>query len=289
MRHLSAAFDTVDHSKLLEILCHEIGVVGIALEWFRSFLTNRTQKVKIGNTYSDESILPYGVPQGSVLGPPLFSIYTRSLYKYVGPTKFEIGFADDHQLVKQFLLSLQCKVLGEDIVKCLQCISKWMNEHFLCLNQSKTKILVVAPPAIKRKILIGGVLLDTKCIRFVESAKNLGVVLDSVLSFEVQINKVVKSCFSIIRKLYKIKGFLSQEHLQVLVSSYVFSQLDYCNSLYYGLSGNLLKKLQRVQNSAVRLVSKKRVPLHTTLENIFIDFHWLKVGENNIQNITNCA
>ena len=245
--YLSAAFDTVDHSKLLEILCHEIGVVGIALRWFKSFLTNRTQKVESGNTYSDESELPYGVPQGSVLGPPLFTIYIRSLYKYVEPTKFEIeGFADDHQFLKQFLLSLLCKALGEDNVKCLQCIAKWMKEHLLCLNQSKTKILVVTPPAIKRKILIGGVLLDTKCIRFVESAKNLGVVLYSVLSFEAQIYKVVKSCFSIIRKIYKIKVFLSQEHLQVLISSYVFSQLDYCNSLYYGLRGNSLKKLQRV-------------------------------------------
>ena len=119
---LSAAFDTVDHAKLLNILKNEIGIDGIALKWFESFLIGRTQTVKIGNEYSDILELLYGVAQGSVLGPPLFKIYIRSLYKYVEPTKFNIeGFADDHQLIKQFMICLQQKALGEDIhrVYCL--------------------------------------------------------------------------------------------------------------------------------------------------------------------------
>ena len=74
---LSAAFDTVDQSKLLHILQHEIGVEGLALQWFTSFLCNRTQKVKIGDDYSEEGLLDYGVAQGSVLGPDLFKIYIR--------------------------------------------------------------------------------------------------------------------------------------------------------------------------------------------------------------------
>ena len=152
---LSAAFDTVDHSKLLEILYQDMGISGVALNWFKSFLTNQTQRMKVGETYPDIADLLYGIAQGSILGPRLFNIYIGSLYKYVEPTKFEIeGFADDHQLVKQFLLTLEVKALGEDIINCLKSISKWMNEHFLCLNQSKTKILVVAPPAVKKKILV---------------------------------------------------------------------------------------------------------------------------------------
>ena len=117
---LSAAFDTVDHSKLLDILENDIGITGTALKWFESFLKGRTQRVKIGDTYSDAMELLYGLAQGSVLGPPLFKIYIRSLYSYVEPTSFRIeGFADDHQLIKQFLISLQRKALGEDIVQCL--------------------------------------------------------------------------------------------------------------------------------------------------------------------------
>ena len=113
---LKSAFDTVDHDKLLDILEHDIGIVGIPLKWFKSFLKGRSHKVKIGEEHSELLELLYGVAQGSVLGPQLFKIYIRSLYKYIEPTKFEIeGFADDHQLIKQFLISLQVKALGVNI------------------------------------------------------------------------------------------------------------------------------------------------------------------------------
>ena len=275
---LSAAFDTVDHDKLLFILEEEIGVTGVALKWFREFLTNRTQAVKIGDSLSEVALLLFGVVQGSILGPRLFNIYIRSIYKEVAPTKFEIvGFADDHQLIKQFLIQLKVTALGDDIRNCLEVIAKWMNEHFLCLNQAKTKILVVAPPAIKKKIIISGVILNESCIRFVESAKNLGVIIDSMLSFEEQVQKLVKSCFITIRKLSKVRSYLSQYQLQVLVSSLVFSNLDYCNSLYYGLPAYTIKKLQHVQNCCARLVWKQGVPFNSSLDPIFINLHWLKV------------
>ena len=96
-----------------------------ALQWFREFLTNRTQKVKIGDSYSEVAQLLYGVIQGSILGPRLFNVYIRSVYKRVEPTKFEIvGFADDHQLIKQFIIQLTVTSLGEDIRKCLDVIGE---------------------------------------------------------------------------------------------------------------------------------------------------------------------
>ena len=274
---LSAAFDTVDHYKLLKILEKEIGVVGIALKWFGSFLQGRTQKIKIGDSYSDMIELMFGVAQGSVLGPILFKIYIRSLYKYIEATKFNVeGFADDHQLIKQFMIKLQGRALGENIVSCLTHIGAWMNEYFLKLNESKTKILVMAPPSVQQQIIIRGIFIGNDCIRFVDSAKNLGVILDNVLSFENQVDKVVKSCFGTIRKLSQVKGFLSKEDLQELVSSLILSPLDYCNSLYYGIHSKFLQKLQHVQNCAARLVLKRRIP-SSCMDKTFMDLHWLKV------------
>ena len=275
---LSAAFDTVDHEKLLKILEEEIGVTGVALEWFKEFLTNRTQRVKIGDSYSTVALLLYGVIQGSILGPRLFNIYIRSVYKRVEPTKFEIvGFADDHQLLRQFALSFKVTALGDDIRNCLGVISDWMNEHFLCLNQSKTKILVVAPPSVQAEIVISGVILENSCIRFVDSAKNLGVIIDSVLNFKEQIAKLVKSCFATIRKLSQVKIYLTQQHLQTLVSSLIFSQLDYCNALYYGLPAYTINKLQRVQNCAARLVWKNKIPFSSSLDGVYDSLHWLRI------------
>ena len=221
--------------------------------------------------------LLYGVAQGSVLGPPLFKIYIRSLYKYVEPTKFTIeGFADDHQLIKQFMICIQQKALGDDIRNLLSHIAGWMNEYFLCLNQGKTKILVIAPPSIQPEIVIRGVFIQNICIRFVKSAKNLGVILDDELSFECQINKVVKGCYATIKRLSQIKGYLCEEELKQLVSAYIFSLMDYCNALYYGINANLITKLQRVQNCAARLVSKSKIP-SGGMDEVLLNLHWLKV------------
>ena len=282
---LSAAFDTVDHAKLLQILKSEIGIDGTALKWFESFLIGRTQTIKIGDEYSEILELLYGVAQGSVLGPPLFKIYIRSLYNYVEPTKFTIeGFADDHQLIKQFMISVQQKALGEDIQNLLSHIAVWMNEYFLCLNQSKTKILVIAPPSIQPEIIIRGVFIQNICIRFVQSAKNLGVILDHELSFECQIAKVVKGCYATIKKFSQVTGFLSEDDLKQLVSSYVFSQIDYCNALYYGISTNLVNKLQRVQDFAARLVSKTKITARN-MDKVLLDLHWLKVKFRSVYKI----
>ena len=89
----------------------------------------------------------------------------------------------------------------------------------------------------------------------------------------------------IIKKLSQIKVFLSEKQLQQLVSSYIFSQLDYCNSLYFGMNNNLLQKLQRIQNCAARLVSKKRIHSGTSLDMVIMNFHWLKVKHRIIYKI----
>ena len=143
---LSAAFDTVDHCKLLKILENEIGIEGTALKWFQSFVSGRCQKVQINGIASDEIIIRFGVPQGSVLGPILFNIYIRSIYSSVKTNSFNIhGFADDHQIYKSFAANKEYQVLCNDLPKCFQDIEKWMTDHYLQLNPGKTEIIVFGP------------------------------------------------------------------------------------------------------------------------------------------------
>ena len=278
---LSAAFDTVDQEKLLKILDEELGIRGIALDWFRSFLCGRTQRVKIGDSYSEEVDLDFGVAQGSILGPPLFNAYTKSFPdKMKAEINFTVeGYADDHQLFKQFNLLFQVEVLGEDLQKSFQAIEDWMSQYFLKLNATKTKIMIIAPTSIREKIIVNGTFINGKCIRFVDSAKNLGVIFDNELSFSKQIDKVTSTSFNTIRQLSRIKYFLSTEELNTIVCSLIFSNMDYCNALYYGLNKDILNKLQRVQNCAARLVMKVNRFDHVSLDAMFEKLHWLRVRE----------
>ena len=275
---LSAAFNTVDHKNLLRILRYDYGIVGNALKWFESFLIGRSFKIKIGDSYSTELQLIYGVAQGSVLGPRLFNLYCSSLHSCVQQTKFDVeGFADDHQLVKHFYPDFQHQVLSTDIQECMKTIMTWMNSHFLRINPDKTKIIVIAPPFLRRQVIVGGTFLGNECIRFVETAKNLGVVYDQQLNFDAQVTKVAKSCFQMIRNLYSIRHFINSTQLKQLVCSKILSKIDYCNILYFGINESSLRKLQHVQNCAARLIIKKENPM--SLDNFFYRQHWLKVKE----------
>ena len=280
---LSAAFDTVDVDKLLNILFKEIGVRGQALKWFKSFLKGRTQRVKIGNSLSKEIVIEFGVPQGSVLGPILFNIYIRSFYRYVENNSiFKVqGFADDHQLYTSFSLSNQVYMLSANITEMLTKVKLWMDAFFLCLNEKKTKIIVFAPQRMRKQLVIHGTFIGEKCIRFPNVAKNLGILLDGALSFKEQISQCVQKCYMNIRQISSIKSFLNEDQRKVLVTSLVISQLDYCNGILYNVNTAFVNQLQTVQNCAVKLIYNRK-KYDRGLNNLFNSLHWLKVHERII-------
>ena len=237
-------------------------------------------RVKVNGAYSEVFVLEFGVPQGSVLGPILFNIYIRSIYKHIQSTGFSIkGFADDHQLYVSFSPEFQYALLGERIRHVMNQIDGWMNHFFLKLNQSKTQIIVFGPESIRSKVAINGVFIEnrTTCIRFQTIVKNLGILFDANLSFTEQIKAVVGTAFASIKNIARIKSFLTAKEKCTLLTSLVLSKIDYCNSLYYGVNSTMVNKLQVVQNSAARLVFNKRKFDHSS--GLLHQLHWLPVKE----------
>jgi hypothetical protein len=276
---LSAAFDTVDHNVLIRILEKEIGITGNALKWFKSFISGRCQKVKIGTHESVEIIIRFGVPQGSVLGPVLFNLYIRSLYQSVQKLKFLIqGYADDHQIYNCYNKTSEYSMLVSEIPDCFRRVSEWMTNHYLQLNPTKTELIVFGSPAVLDSLSIHGVFLEGDiCIRLSPVVKNLGFRLDSTLSFRTQVTKVKCSCFHKLRNIAKMKNFLTERQMRILIQSVILSAIDYCNSLYFGCHSSVINQLQTIQNRACRVIFglKKRESVQQKLQ----ELHWLKVKE----------
>ena len=139
----SATFDTIDHTILLRRLGDWFGMNGKALGWFKSYLIDRSQRIKLGNCLSSKSDLSFGVPHGSVLGPLLFTLYTTALSSLIsGHAIAHHLYADDSQLYISFSSGNSAAALN-GLQSCLASVQSWMSTNKLKQNPDKTEFLLI--------------------------------------------------------------------------------------------------------------------------------------------------
>lgn len=272
---LSAAFDTVDHQILINRLRDVFGIAGPALDWFQSYLTSRTQRINIDGIKSTALPLDFGVPQGSVLGPKLFTLYTTPLAKIIKDHQLDFHlYADDTQLYAPITAtspdSSQLK-----IEQCISDVKVWMTRNKLQLNDDKTELILFrkkrSPP------LLESISVNNNTIPRSETVKNLGFFFDEYLTMQIHVTKLCQSIHYHLRNINRIRGVLDVEITKLLVHALVTSRLDYCNSLFVGLPGSSLKRLQILQNKAARVVARSGKRDHITP--ILRSLHWLPVEQ----------
>ena len=244
-------FDTIDHPLMLKRLS-KIGIAGTAHKWFSYYLRGREQSVFIKGTASQIVPLKYGVPQGSVLGPVLFTQYTVAIgaicrrhgvsYQlYADDTQIHITFRID-DLEDQHAARLK-------IEACIAEIRAWMIIHRLKLNDDKTEYIFLVSANNSAKITAQPIRIGEATITPTPSARNIGVMVDDMLTMADHIKKVCQMCHLWLRNIRRIRPSLTVKSTHQLVQSLVLSRLDYCNYILHGLpKGQIAKQRSQIDN-----------------------------------------
>ena len=255
---LSAAFDTIDHSVLLRRLELTFGVREVVLQWFTSYLSDRYQSVSVGDTLSRPSPLLYGVPQGSVLGPALFLLYSQPLSSTILRHNCSFQkFADDTELSQSGPPS-DFDSVKQSIQSCVQDLHSWTDSNKLKMNADKTDVMTVGTTTCLKQVHTQSVVIIDSDIPFKPSLKYLGVKIDQTLSMHDHIGEICKICFLYIRRIASIRSYLSESATVRLVTAFVLSRLDYCNSVLAGLPADQLTVFNLSRTLLHVLSSRKR-------------------------------
>ena len=207
---LSAAFDTVDHSKLLRVLRYRISLGGTARMWFESYLRERTHAVAIRDSTAPSVERQRGVPQGSVHGTILFTIYTLALGDIVRRHDLNGHFyADAMQLYVSFDIIDNPSHQVHRAEGCIKDVKMWMAGNHLKLNDNKTEVITFTTPNVEMNMPIDVIQIGDYSIRPVQCVRDLGVVFDHHMTTHENITKTCASCYFHLRSISSIRYSLT--------------------------------------------------------------------------------
>ena len=268
MLDLSAAFDTVDHKILLSRLQYHLAINYIALDWCKSYLLNRPQHVCIGNAVAKPVILDYSVPQGSVLGPQWFTVYTSPIRDII--LKYNLNYHDT-QLYITFKSSQEpadsCIITLE---KCIQEIRSWMRQNFLKLNDEKTEFLLFGSRQQLSKVCLPFITIGDSQITPSSQARNLGVIFDSTMTLKPHTcisNIVCVSSFHI-RNISRIRKYLKQSAAEQIMHLSHHGSITGMPSFMVSSSAYIYTK----HSSSCCNFVQKVMPYHSNLEKNYTGF-----------------
>ena len=268
---LRKAFDTVNHNILLQKL-KTLGLHLQELKWFESYLVQRFQQTLANGIMSDKLEVYCGVPQGSILGPLLFLIYVNDLPRVIKFSTVHM-YADDTVI---YLSGRNTAEIEQSLQADLNNLAQWCSSNKLTINTTKTKTMTFGTPQQTKRMQNVRFTLNEQVLGFVESYKYLGVTLDKNLNFQKHVKSIIKTLSYKIYLLSKIRPFLTEKAAVLIYKSMVLPYIDYGDTFYFSCTKDLLNKLQRMQNRALKIIFRlnRRFPtkeLHQTAGVLMLD------------------
>lgn len=251
----SKAFDSINHTKLCKKLKSLLKFSSSSCKLIFSYLNNRSQLVEVGGNSSDIMALTCGVPQGSILGPLLFSLYINDISSCFKFSKFHL-YADDLQVYRCDRLTNKIISIGK-LNEDLQRVVEWSTSNDLILNAKKTQAIIIHKHRLQKRDF-PQVMLTNEKINYSDSVRNLGLVMNSTLSWDDHIDKVCGTVYGILRNFWKLTKLTSVKLRHRLFMSYVMPHIMYCDVVMYGMFEYSLNKLKLLFNAGVRYIFSLR-------------------------------
>lgn len=251
---MTKAFDSIKHETLLKKM-EDYGIRGVALDWFKSYLSQRKISVMFKEVVSQKFELKFGTPQGSVLGPLLYTILVNDMPKVLKFCKC-IMFADDTTI---YVSGNNLKFMQRKLNQDLQNLMKWLKSNSLSLNTDKSCYIIFNNN--KRSTFNGTIAAYEKEIKRVPNTKFLGIYIDELLNWNKHVQHLSLKVSSGIYSLNMVKNMIPLDSKKLLYFANIQSHLRYALSVWGPLtSSSNIKKLQIQQNRAIRalFVIKKR-------------------------------
>lgn len=220
--------------------------------WFESYLSNRTQSVRLNDTVSDKTSISYGVPQGSVLGPILFNIYVNDLASFL-PNCDVIQYADDTQIILSSNID-KLKDLIQKAEDTLKLAKIYFNANGLMLNAKKKQCIFIGTRRLLSLIPPNThLMVDGNVITPSTSVKNLGIYFDNHLSFDTHITELIKKAHGIIMFINRMKDNFNKLTNIIVVQSLVMSIINYGISIWGATNITQVERVQKIQNFAAKV------------------------------------
>lgn len=275
----SKAFDRINHQLLLAIL-HYIGFSTSSVAFMKSYLENRSQAVICKGQKSTFLKVNFGVPQGSILAPLLYIIYTFDFHRHLQHCNSHF-YADDTQLYLSFNeneIDTACDHINKDLTQLI----KMSNNFCLSVNPLKSKVMLFGRNSARNRCMDKiKIVVNNTAIQQSDNVKNLGLIMDTSLKFSQHVTHICRKSYSNLKLLYGNKTLLNWKSKILLCEALILSHLNYADVIYGPCLTTLdNQRLQRIQNSCIRFIFNLRKYDH--ISHKLKEIGWLDIQKRRI-------